>query len=168
MHLQVDLARCAPFAFWPSPLIALGSKQHAIEWRWERNLEKERRKGNGFSGEKWRGTWHKLKTIMNKYIYFPEGVRSLSILDKYTPVPGLHNPPRRDPNTGHRVNHLRLPSPTNMPICASTPSLMKCLPRAAPQYLLPAPATPSSSLPLFREPDLLCRISPGLRIQNTV
>lgn len=42
--LQVELAGCAPFAFWPSPLIAFGSKQHTIGCGWECNLEKDRRR----------------------------------------------------------------------------------------------------------------------------
>lgn len=42
--LQVELAGRAPFAFWPSPLIAFGSKQCTIGCRWECNLEKDWRR----------------------------------------------------------------------------------------------------------------------------
>lgn len=65
--LQVELARCAPFAFWPSALIALGSKQHTVERRGECDLGKERKREtevNGVGAGR-EGTSHELKIIEN-------------------------------------------------------------------------------------------------------
>lgn len=156
MQLQVELARCAPFAFWPSPVIALGSKQHTIEWRQEGNLEKEKEKGNWneFGGGEWEVEY--ITQTLNNWdsIECPKGIQSLSLLAKSTPRLGF--------TALHEVT-LTLVTISFLPIiclscayfCLHTFSHEMSSKRIL-SVPPPAPAMPSSSHLLFRKLNLLC------------